>query len=254
MFKRIAPHFAIFLGISAVSCSFVSVSLSQETQKPIQKYISLAIGNRWTYRVQIPKEVRLIVDPYVVHPWEMDYTSVTNGMLKNPRGPEEVTFTLKCVQAISDSSCKADVDEAGLQLWFVNRTTEQRLVIAPHDNFLILELHGVTEIGKDSGNPWILAQAVALVPTQTNQVKADMPGWRSGLAELLREPIRVPAGEFRKGFHSTIARRDPTSNPPYPDYTVESWTAEKVGLLKYVMKGADGNVMFTVELVSYEVK
>jgi len=256
MTRTVARLFGILLLISSASCSFLSSVFLQEAAKPAEKSIPLAVGNHWTYRLHIPKEVHLIVDPHFVRP-NLSGTSITNGVLVRARGPEESTFTMKCVQVISDSSCRIEVEEEGLRLWFINRTTEQRLVMVSHDSFLTFELHGVSEIGKDRGDPWIMGQALALVPVQANQAKGDLQIWRSGVVEPLRDPIRVPAGEFGRGFHSTIARREPSSGlseNQVPDYTIESWTASGVGLVKYVMRGPGGDVMFVLELANYEVK
>jgi hypothetical protein len=248
------------LVVLLVSYFFVSSCLSQGVPNTVQKSIPMAVGNRWTYRVQIPKDVHLIVNPYFVHPDDLLATSKTNGVLARPRGPEEATFTVKCAKAISDLSCRVDVDEAGLRLWFNTPTTEQRLVVVSGDGFLTLELHGVTKIGDN--DPWILGQVLAVLSKQSNQAKGNVPEWLAKhakasdvLAEPLRESVSIPAGEFRKGFHSVMKRKqNPYGNDNIPDYTIESWTGDKVGLVKYVMKDAGDKVLFTVELVSYEAQ
>lgn len=229
-------------------------SAAQQAAMPPKKIISFAAGNQWTYAVRIPKDVHLIVDPYFVNDDAVIRTSKTNGVLAKPRGPEEFTFTMKCVQAISDSSCKAEVDRSGVRLWILNEITEARLAVLPRGSFQTIELHGVTHFGEKQGNPWILGQVLGLLLAQPNPQKVDLRGWLVE-REPLVETTNVPAGQFSEVFHSRIRKPSIESGPSaFPGYTIESWVALRVGLVKFVMKDADAKVLFSLELVSYEVK
>jgi len=276
MTRKNSLLFRISIGMSIVFCSMLSVSLSQEAIAPFQKPIWLGAGNQWTYRVQISKDAHLIFDPHFVHP-DLGATSLTNGEAAKSRGPEEIAFTIKCGAPISDSSYQATMEEAGLALWLSVRATEERLALVPRGIFVTYELHAVTEIGKDGKDgPWIAGQILALLPAQSSQKKVEVLGWLEGVKPLtiirlepgrswegqqvptwtvepLTESVQVPAGEFSKGFHSLV--RKPQSNmSSVPAHTIESWIAEKVGLIKYVSKGPKDNVLVTLELSSYLVK
>lgn len=245
-FRRLVASASLLTLLAGIL--FLPKVCSGQAPDQVRKLVPLTVGNQWTYRVQIPKDVHLIIDPHFVYPDGLLRTSETNGVRESARGPEETAFKMKCVQAISDSSCKVEVDEVGLQLWFNLWSPEARLVLLPGDNFVRLELHDVTVIGKEKGDPWILGQMLALLPAKADQDRAEVSGW---LVEPLKEAVRVPAGVFRKGFHSVIPMPGTQS---VPAHTIESWTAEGVGLVKYIMKGPDDKVLFSLELVSYELK
>lgn len=195
-----------------------------------KKYFPLKVGNEWHYELQIPKETLVPYDPYFIEPVGLIGTSVTNGSIK--RAAVTQKFSMKITDVISDSEAKVEIAEEGLKLlWFVNDIKEARLAIAPQEKGISIEVRGF--MVKPAG--WILAHALA-------QFSGDVA--RSA-------PVQVPAGTFSKVIQSTI----PHSRSNYtPAYTQETWMAEGVGLIKAVALDADKNVIYKLELNSYQVK
>jgi len=196
-----------------------------------KKYFPLKAGNEWHYELQIPKETYVPYDPYFVEPNGLLGTSVTNGSIKR----EAVTqkFSMKITEVIRDSEAKVEFAEEGLKLlWFVNDIKEARLAIVPQDKGVsIVEVRGFMR--KPEG--WILGHLLA-------QFSGD---------EMQSAPVRVPAGTFSKVIHSTI----PHSRSNYtPAYTQETWLAEGVGLIRAIALDANKNVIYKLELNSYQVK
>lgn len=228
-----------------------------QPRKPVDKLFSLAVGNQWAYQLHIPKGAMQIYDPFIIEPSGLLETSATHGQTRAEENPIDATFTIKSSESVSDSSAKVELGIEKRALWFAVKTKEIQMVLSRRLNKLVtLELHAVMDMNNDS--KWIIGQELAALPLGA---KTEITiGDRTYFAEPLTKSIKVPAGEFSRGFHSVISRKGTDGGyiapgqRPIPSYKIESWTAEGVGLIKNIMFDAKDNVIYSLELSSFQVK
>jgi hypothetical protein len=229
-----------FLLLMLIPVSLIIAAQGQPQRKPEtavpdrmtdpKKYFPLKLGNEWHYELEIPKETYFPYDPYFIEPNGLLGTSVTNGSIKRTAVTQK--FSMKITEVISDSEAKVEIAEEGRKLlWFVNDIKEARLAIVPQEKGVSIEVRGF--MVKPAG--WILGHALA-------QFSGN---------EAPSAPVRIAAGTFSKVIQSTI----PHARSNYtPAYTQETWFAQDVGLIKAIALDADKNVIYKLELNSYQVK
>lgn len=233
--------------LALISLQLISVGRlvgQEKSPRWMKKSIPMAAGQVWTYRVKVPDTVVMIYDPIVLAPSGLMGSSSTHRLVG--RGPEETTFTVTTLGGAGDSAARVDVGDVGKSLWFPHKTREVKLAIVPFrgvPGLFSLEVQGTME----EPDGWVLACRLAALPAAEGSKTDD----GDFLAEPFAEPVKVPAGEFAKGFHSLLKVTPKMYVPPY---SLESWTADGVGLVKAVMRDSNGKVIYALELVNYQGK
>lgn len=194
-------------------------------------YINLQVGNEWQYHLEITQGFRVIFDPFFIQPEGALATSVTHGS-----GSLKYTardFSMTVTEMISETEAKVEISDNSAIPWIPLDAQEARLVAVEKDNG---DLSFEIQIVPNGVDDWLLGQLLAVIPANTNP---------SSLTT-----IQTPAGEFST-LHLVMAHPEVMNYTPA--YTQETWLAEGVGMVKSITL-ENNNLIYTLELTSYEVK
>jgi hypothetical protein len=231
----------------------------------------LAPGIReWTYELQIHGLAGIHFDPYFVNTVLLG-SSLSHGSRRNAAEGSSSRLTVRASGPAVNGEQRLELDEAAKKTFFGPSITKASLVVIStldslaenHPwNFkgqdkdgtykpllpfpqavLALEIRGTMDMKGD--DPWILSEMLAFVPAD-GKTAIDHLGWSS---RLLSEPVELPAGSFKRVFHSRRPRGDGRNSERH---TLESWVAEGVGLIKAAAVNQAGAPIYSLQLVSYK--
>jgi len=196
------------------------------------KYINLKVGNQWQYHLEISQGFRVIFDPFFIKPEGIIGTSATHGS-----GSLKYTardFSITVIEMLSETEAKVEISDESAIPWIPQNAQDARFVIVEKDNG---DLSFEIQIVPKGIDDWLLGQFLALIPADTNATSLMA--------------LQTPAGEFST-LHLVMAHPEVMNYSPA--YTQETWLAEGVGLVKSITLSSNNDLIYTLELTSYDVK
>lgn len=285
-FKIIISVLFISTLIFLSSCEKQRVTSSEE----IKRYFPLAVGNSWTYKRTVlkspvlysmkfmdsAKNEKLVISSCFINSGTESYTIASQE--------EDGVFRIE----VKDENKEDGVNDIRDGRYFFQELKEVmwRQIKDKRGNILITEVRKGTEFDTDivSSNIYGL-----FTPNETIEVRCDFGGtshlqalynfdenfnlvepqlgwmielpesedkkdytWKVRLScEKYNNEVMVPAGHFKsciKNSYESIGGKD------FEKFTIVSYYARDVGLIKEVQYDSKGNPTYTLELLSYYVK
>lgn len=197
-----------------------------------RKYINLKIGNQWQYHLEISQGSRVIFDPFFIEPEGILGTSATHG--SGSLKYTERDFSMEVIEMLSETEAKVKIPDGSAIPWIPLDTQETRLVMVEKDNG---DLSFEIQIVPKGVDDWLIGQFLAVIPADTDASSLTV--------------LQTPAGEFST-LHLVIPHSEVTNYSPA--YTQETWLAEGIGLVKSIARNENNDLIYTLELTSYEIK
>lgn len=215
-----------------------------------QAYFPLAVGNHWVYcRILAQEREPLYYYQFIV---EEQRNGMSPAGTRLARSGREVSLRsgveeYKIVRSKSDGFVVSATGSHGLEPYKLMELHELTWTIKnmPDNTIVIWE----SRRGINLGNLIRVNQMVGLLTTDISL--AAINEGREITSINYREPILVPAGEFTETIKNTIKFKGGIGDE---DLTIERFFAAGVGLVKEIQHDAQGNQVYSLELLEYYVK
>lgn len=226
---------------------------SDEAQQ--SKYLPLSVGNNWTYRKKVPEGAKVFfIKPYP----HGENEAILKGPSEILSGESQETFVVKDHRT-----------EDGIERWEITITPKTardgRYGTGPFKNAdtvlwgRVISSGSVIEIGEI-----FIYNSSILEPKERRHTlplfveplleNADVTIFGNAPGEYgsshKRVTVEVPAGRF-EGCLEMVQKVKGTDE--YKMWTIHSYFASGVGLVKEIQKDEKGNTTYTLELLKYEL-
>jgi hypothetical protein len=196
---------------------------------PTDKYLPLATGMSWEYRVQFPERVSVAYQPIFEEPQGVAGTSEFTGMCDWAAGSIDFKVTVgERLSTARGDSYRVTLTDPGRKFFFCVTGEEY-----------LMEMR-VREV---SGNPQleiVTNRSIFRVYRPLAQITAQ--------DRAQTQTLTVPAGEFKDVIKTTVTLKGEGFRVGTGTYTTDVYLAPDVGLIKAVHKDSSGKVLYTQEL------
>ena len=210
-----------------------------ETSAALEDYFPLAKGVQWEYRVNFSQKVSVPYNPWFEYPQGLLGTTFTNGMGSWDKGQIDFKIMVNDVYKEETNTITWDInlDESGQQFFFYGTFFDSlRLRLHIENETAKLDLIGVMS---GSSPRWRIARALVRLSSEDLSTQYD---------------CSVPAGDYSNCVKSTVKIYGDGNYVPSGTYPIEIYLAPQVGIVKFIGKGSDGTILYTMELTGFTTK